>query len=221
MSTLTTVGFDHWVRVPATWGAYKRLLKARGERGQPRYTFVDGRLTIVTKSHTHEWIKLRIGGLIEDILVDLLIDFHPSGEVTLFKSSGSRAGNEADQSYYLTNIARIRRKKNLVMGRDPAPDLAVEVVISHPEDDALEAYRRFGVREVWVCKEAELEFLVLGADGQYVASPTSVLLPFLASVELAEWLFRDDFASEPQFRHAFRAWVAGTLGPRHHPESEN
>jgi Uma2 family endonuclease len=203
--------------VPATWGAYKRLLKARGERAQPRYTFVDGRLTIVTKGLTHEWTTSRIGWLIEEILVSLLIEFLPSREVTLFKSSGSRAGNEADESYYLTNINRVRRKKNLVMGRDPAPDLTVEVVVSHPEDDALEAYRRFGVREVWVCKEAELEFLVLGADGQYSASPTSALLPFLASAELAEWLFREDFASEAPLRHAFRAWVAGTLAPRHHP----
>jgi Uma2 family endonuclease len=217
MSTLTTVGFDHWVRVPATWGAYKRLLKARGERGQPKYTFVDGRLTIVMKIHIHGWTTSRIGGMIEEILVGLLIDFHASGGVTLFKSSGSRAGNEADQSYYLTNINRVRRKKNLVMGRDPAPDLAVEVVISHPEDDAVESDRRFGVREVWVCKEAELEFLVLGADGHYAASPTSVLLPFVASAELAEWLSRDDFASDTQFRHAFRGWVTETLAPRHHP----
>ena len=217
MSTLTTVGFDQWVRVPATWETYKRLLKLRGERGQPKYTFVDGRLTIVTKGLNHEWTTSRIGWLIEEILVSLLIDFLPSREVTLFKSSGSRAGNEADESYYLTNINRVRRKKNLVMGRDPAPDLAVEVVVSHPEDDALESYRRFGVREVWVCKEAELEFLVLGADGQYAASPTSALLPFLASAELADWLFREDFASEAPLRHAFRGWVVETLAPRYHP----
>ncbi|MCA1684377.1 MAG: Uma2 family endonuclease, partial [Planctomycetia bacterium] len=101
-------------------------------------------------------------------------------------------GTEPDTSYYLTHINHLRGKRKVVMGQDPPPDLVVEVVVSHPEGDALEAYRRFGVREVWVCKESGLEFLVLGADGQYAGSPVSACFPFLTSEELAPWVYRDD-----------------------------
>jgi Uma2 family endonuclease len=209
-----SAGFDHTVCLPATWETYKDLLEARGERSRPKYTFVDGRLTAVSPGQNHEEIKTRLGGLIEDILVGLLIDFHASGGVTLLSARGSRAGTEGDESYYLTHIKEVRGKKDLVMGEDPPPDLAVEVVFSHPEDDALEAYRRIGVREVWVCKGGELRFLTQGPEGHYVQSPASALLPFLSSQELSAWLFRRDFPNDARLRHEFRAWVAETLAPR-------
>jgi Uma2 family endonuclease len=218
MSTAPTIrGTDHWFQMPATWGAYTRLLRARGERSRPRYIFVDGRLTAVSPGHPHESLSARLAGLINEILVGLSIDGHASGQVTLKKSARSREGTEADASYYLTNIDRVMGKKHLVMGQDPPPDLVLEVVFSHPERDALEAYRRFGVREVWVCKESDLEFLVLGTEGQYVESPVSACLPFLSSEELSPWVYSDDLGSDTRRWKLFRAWVTETLAPRHHP----
>ncbi|MGE3819884.1 MAG: Uma2 family endonuclease [Isosphaeraceae bacterium] len=210
----TAIATDQWVHLPAPWGAYRRLLRARGENGRPRYVFMDGRLTIVSPGHRHESLKTRLTALIDEILVGLSIDFHASGEVTLLQSRRPRTGAEADATYYLTRIDEIRGKADLVMGEDPPPDLAVEVVVSHPEHDAIEAYRRFGVREVWVCRRTGLEFLTLGRDGRYQASSTSAVLPFLASEELEPWVFRDDPPSETQIRRAFRAWVQETLAPR-------
>jgi Uma2 family endonuclease len=208
-------GLDDWVRFPATWEIYTKLLDARGERGQPRYTYLDGRMTIVSPGVPHEWYKMRLSHFIYEILAGLSIDFFPTGAVTLLKAVESQEGTEADTSYYLTNIDRIRGKRKLVMGLDPPPDLTVEVVISHPEDDALEAYRRFGVREVWFCTESDLEFLILGADGQYAVSPVSACFPPLAVAELAPWVFREDQESELHLIKLFRAWVEQTLAPRH------
>jgi Uma2 family endonuclease len=207
---------DDWVQVPATWGVYLRLLQARGERPRPRYTFFNKRLTIVSPGPSHEARKKRVGVLIEDMFLLLKIRYQPYGSETLLKQERSRAGTEGDDCYYLNNIAAVRGKDRFVMGQDPPPDLAVEVVISHPEGDALDAYRTFGVREVWVCKRSEITFLVLGPDGQYAASPTSACLPFLTSEELTPWVFREDLPDEFSVRELFRAWVLETLAPRLH-----
>jgi len=206
---------DNWVKMPASWSDYIALSKTRGDRTRPRYTFIDGRLTVVSPGQPHEWIKTRLGWLIEEMFLALEIDFHATGSVTLLKSKNRKAGTEADESYYLSNIARVIGKKNLVMGEDPAPDLAIEVVVSHDEDDAIEAYRRFGVREVWVVKDGELTFLCLDNNARYIESPASQMIPDLTADELASWVFRQDLTGERKVRLGFRAWVEQTLVPRH------
>ena len=220
MATATIVGTDTCISIPATWELYLGLLEARGERNRPKYTFVDGRLTVVSPGMNHELVKKRLAMMIEDMLEILGIDFLPCGEVTLRKTLKSQAGTEADETYYLTNLERVDGKEKIVMGEDPPPDLAIEVVFWHGEHDALEAHRLIGVREVWVCKHGELAFLVLGKDGQYTESSRSSLLPFLESNELAEWLYRPNIVSGTKFKRLFRAWATETLVPRYRFEVE-
>lgn len=212
------LGTDQWVEMPATWKAYLSLLAARGEKGRPRYTYLDGRLTAVSPGVPHEFFKTRLGGWIEDILVGLNIPHVPLGSVTLLRSRKAKEGAEADETYYLTRLERIEGKRHLVMGEDPAPDLVVEVVVSHQEADSLEAYRRFGVREVWVVRATGVEFLALGEDQHYTPTPESKLLPFLSSEELNGWLFRPGMADSTRLRREFRTWIETTLVPRHRPE---
>lgn len=218
MSTALTrfnLGVDHWEQIPATPEDYQRLLDERGEKSRPKYTFVDGRLTIVSPGHSHESIKRRLANFIEDILMILDVDYHPAGSVTLFTGPGTRTGVEADETYYLTNLDRVVDVENLVMGVDPAPDLVVEVVVTHPEGDALKAYAIFGVREVWVVKNSGLVFLTLNAAGRYEPTSTSVVLPFLlGSDELTPWLFLQGSASAVPLRRRFQTWVTETLVPR-------
>ena len=220
MATVTRfdLGTDNWVQMPATWELYHGLCRARGDKGRPRYVFVDGIVTAVSPGTPHEILGERLSHMIVDVFEILDIDYLATGSVTLLNSAHDRTGAEADKTYYLANIAHVSRTERLVMGQDPPPDLAVEVVVSHPEHDALEAYRRFGVREVWVVKRSGLAFLALGDDGQYAPSPTSALLPFLTSDELEPWLFRADGAGDLAARREFRAWVEQTLAPRVRPE---
>ncbi len=209
-------GRDLWLQIPATWGSYLRLLRDRGERAIPKYTYYKGRLTIVSPGPSHEWIKSRLGGLIEDILVGLRIPFRPQGAVTLLKGVKTKTGTEGDECYYLTRFDLIRGKERLVMGQDPAPDLAVEVTATHPLGDTLNVYAGYQVREVCVCNRSEIVFMVLGADGRYAASATSACFPFLSADELTPWIYRDD-THEAEIRHQFRAWVIETLAPRRQP----
>ena len=213
----TSLDGDRWVEFPATWKIYTALCELSGDRRRPKYTYVNGRMMVVSPGHSHESYGVRLIELIHEIFVGLSIECHGAGSTTLKKTSKSRAGTEADATYYFNNIDLVQEKEHLVMGVDPAPDLVVEVVISHPEKNALEAYRRFKVREVWVCKQSSLEFLVLGADGRYAVSPVSFSFPFLSSDELAPWVYRDHRGSDTRVLKQFRAWVSETLAPRCRP----
>lgn len=212
--TRADLGADRWVEFPADWNTYTSLLDSRGERGRPRYLYLDGTMTVVSPGTRHEILKSRLGWMIADMLVGVGIDFCETGQVTMFDAAGRHTGAEADESYYLTHVERVARSRRLVMGVDPAPDLVVEVVVSHPETDALEAYRRFGVREVWVVRESGLEILVRDDAGRHAASPVSSLLPTVTADELDAWLFRQDPGGELPVRRQFRDWVEGTLVPR-------
>lgn len=205
---------DAWQQIPASWRAYRRLLGDRGERSRPKYTYVDRRLTIVSPGTPHEVLKKRVGGLIEAMCIALDIDFLAFGESTYLKFKKGRAGTEPDESYYFTNIDEMTGCERVVIGRDPAPDLVLEVVFSHPADDALEVYRRFGVREVWVCDRSKLVVHILGDDGHYTSSQASVCFPFLTSVELALWIYNDERAGETKLRRKFLEWVETTIRPR-------
>jgi Uma2 family endonuclease len=209
-------GGDRWKTVRVTWEEYLALVREELDRSRPKYTFVDGRLTIVSPSYSHDDLRVRLTWFVDEILLGLMIDGQPAGETTLLKEKGSRAGTEGDATYYLTNIDKIRGKTDFIMGDDPPPDLAIEIVWTHPVKDALEAYRRIGVREVWVCRKSKLEFLVLSPKRQYRVSRTSACLPFLRSDDLTPWVYREDLPSETQLRHLFRLWVTETLAPRYH-----
>ena len=223
MSTTTATHVrDPWQQVPATWGTYLRLVRDRGGRGRPKYTFCDGRLTIVSPGFDHESLKVIVGGLIDDVLVGLRIPHRGAGETRYLKKGGGRAGTEPDLSYYLSNLARLLGKKRLVIGEDPPPDLVVEIVATHPLGDSLEIYRRFRVPEVWVCASSGIDFLVLGPDGRYATSAASACLPFLSAAELSRWAYRLDLPDDSELRYQFRSWVTETLAPRRaqRPEPE-
>lgn len=208
---------DPWQQIPASWATYQRLLRDRGERGRPKYTYYRRRLTIVSPGAPHEKLKTRVGGLIEDVCVGLRIPFFAFGGTTYQKPENPKAGIEPDESYYLTRLELMRDKDRVVMGVDPAPDLVVEIVATHPLGDAIQVYRLFGVREVWVWKRSALEILVLGPDGRYAKSAASACLPFLQAEEIGRWAYRQDLPDESELRYQFRTWVTETLGPRHRP----
>ena len=81
------------------------------------------------------------------------LDIPASGRLDDVPAPVERGGVEGDQTYYFANAARVRGKKKIDLRRDPPPDLAIEVVVTHDADEAVEVYRRFRVPEVWVCDQ--------------------------------------------------------------------
>lgn len=195
------------------WGGYNSVLKLRGARNRLKVVYLDGRLTVMSPGYAHEPLKKLLGGFIEIALEGLGIRFIASGSTTL-RRRRRKGGVEGDETYYLKNLAELRGKSRIDLRVDAPPDLAVEVVVSHDADDAVEVYRRLGVPEVWIGSGEAMVFLALGEDGAYAPAAESRAIPGLTAPEVHSWIARDDFPDDFEWRRALRRWVAEELAPR-------
>ena len=101
------------------------------------------------KSRLHEQLAEFLGHLVMAVAAYLAIDCEPSGEAT-FRRRKKAAGLEGDRTFHFgANAERMRGLRNYDFDVDPPPDLAIEVEASHPADDAIAAWGRLGVPEVW------------------------------------------------------------------------
>jgi Uma2 family endonuclease len=196
-----------------SWKGYLTLLRLRGDRRMPQIVYLDGTVWLMSPAYPHEWLKVRLGLFVNEVVIGLDIPCIPSGSTT-FRRKAKHGGVEGDQSYYLTNRERVSGKKDLHLKTDPPPDLAIEAVQSHDADAAVEVYRRFKVPEVWVCDETELTILVLEAGGKYAASESSASFPFLRAAEISRWIHQPATGNETEWAKQLRAWVSKTLKPR-------
>ena len=197
------------------WDGYSTMLRLRGDRSTPKLIYLDGSLLLVSPSHIHESAEWRLGRLVEVILEEFAIPFHPAGSTT-FRLQSEQAGVEPDESYYLAHELSVRGSdsRDLVLGPDPPPDLVIEVIHTHGATKAIEAYRRFGVPEVWVWKKSVLLILRLNDEGKYSESAASLAFPFIKAVEIAHWIGRPDSGSLLYWLSEFRRWVREILIPR-------
>src|SRR5271157_3461732 len=201
------------------WKGYTTLLRIRGERSIPRMVYLDGNLALMSPSFTHEYLKERLGILITEVVVGLIIPCIPSGSTT-FRRRAKQGGLEGDQTYYLANLGRIRGKKKISLRVDPPPDLAIEVVISHEADDAVEVYRRFRVPEVWICDESQLTILLLQQNGRYVSAERSHAFSFLTASEIHSWVSRSQDSSDTAWIIDLRRWTAEVPAPRYQEQKK-
>ena len=195
------------------WRGYLTMLRLRGEKSTPRMIYLDGDLLLVSPSHSHEWLKERLGALVLVLIEELSVPCIFSGSTT-YRRRKKKGGFEPDQSYYLANHPRIKGKKDIHLRTDPPPDLAIEVVYSHGAERALEVSRRLGVPEVWVCDEAGLRLLTLGPNRRYGEVATSPSLPTLTPAEIFGWATRDSDDHDTAWIKELRAWVRDVLAPR-------
>jgi len=197
------------------WKGYSTLLKLRGERPVPRMVYLDRSVYLLSPSFPHEYLKERLGIFVMEVVVGLDVPCITPGSTT-FRRRSRRGGVEGDQTYYLANHARIRGKKTINLRRDPPPDLAVEAVVTHEADEAVEVYRRIRVPEVWVCDQSRLSILLLQADGRYAEVDRSGVFPMLTASEIHSWMTRDLYEDVTPWIKELRKWVVEVLLPRHH-----
>jgi Uma2 family endonuclease len=195
------------------WKGYSTLLKLRGERAIPRMIYLDGSLFLMSPSFSHEYLTERFGWLVLVLVEELDMPCVPSRSTTL-RRRAKRGGVEGDLSYYLANESRVRGKKQIDLRTDPPPDLAVEVVLTHGADAAVEVYRRVKVPEVWVY-DGELTILSLRPDGQYAGTARSVAFPILEASEINTWIQKPRTQSETSWVKELRRWVAAVIVPRY------
>ena len=205
--------------IPATYRAYAELLKARGDAPAPRYTYLRGRLTIVSPGLDHETTKMRMASMLDPVFLAMGIRFLSAGSVTLWGGTrprrGTCHGGEPDLAYYLRDIAAVKDKSRIVMGVDPPPHLVVEVAVSHDPSDTLEVFHKYRVPEVWVCRAGAVEFrrwAPRAGEGWDVLE-MSEAVPCLSADEMARWLY-DPEHDTGAFLRQYNAWVEQVVRPR-------
>lgn len=152
-----------------SWREFKVVEQLLSRPGV-RLSFLDGVLEIRRMpGEKHETIKERIGSLLDLYLLQMGIDYQPTGSMTLESPSGL-VKREADKSYKLGSNREF-------------PDLAVEVVVTSGGINKLEAYKRLQIPEVWFWENGALRMYSLGANG-YAEVDRSFVLPDLDIVLL-------------------------------------
>lgn len=189
-------------RIP--WQGYVSFLDAVGER-PIRVNYDDGVMEIMTISSEHEAAKKRIGGLVEDLAIELGIEIAPRGSTT-FRSARVRKGLEPDECYYIANERKIRAKKKIDLRRDPPPDLVIEIDISYHEVNRESMYAAIGVPELWRYDGKQLAFFQLKA-GAWVAIDSSIAFPGVRPGDLQRFLRMVPRRGEMAMRRAFREWI--------------
>ncbi|TAG98706.1 MAG: Uma2 family endonuclease [Oscillatoriales cyanobacterium] len=173
-----------------SWRDFK-LVEQLLSRPGVRLSFLDGVLEIRRMpGEKHETIKERIGSLLDLYLLQMGIDYQPTGSMTLESPSGL-VKREADKSYKLgANRER--------------PDLVVEVVVTSGGIDKLEAYKRLQIPEVWFWENGVLRLYSLGDDG-YMEVDRSFVLPDLDIVLLGRCInIENHLQAMREFRQAIQ-----------------
>lgn len=147
--------FDEPILIDSlTWREFKAAEQLIDRPGV-RLSFLDGVLEIRRMpGELHETVKERIGTLLDLYLLQLGIDYTPTGSMTLESEEGL-VKREADKSYkFAPNGAN--------------PDLAIEVVVTSGGIDKLKAYERLQVPEVWFWQNGEMAIYRLRVTEQMV-----------------------------------------------------
>ncbi|MEG4497317.1 Uma2 family endonuclease [Microcoleus sp. F10-C6] len=174
-----------------SWREFKVVEQLLSRPGV-RLSFLDGVLEIRRMpGEKHETVKERIGSLLDLYLLQMGIDYQPTGSMTLESPSGL-VKREADKSYRLGSNREF-------------PDLAVEVVVTSGGIDKLEAYKRLEIPEVWFWENGALRMYSLGADG-YAEVDRSFVLPDLDIVLLARCInIENHLQAMREFRQAIQS----------------
>ncbi|MEG4811725.1 Uma2 family endonuclease [Microcoleus sp. F8-D3] len=174
-----------------SWREFKVVEQLLSRPGV-RLSFLDGVLEIRRMpGEKHETVKERIGSLLDLYLLQMGIDYQPTGSMTLESPSGL-VKREADKSYRLGSNREF-------------PDLAVEVVVTSGGIDKLEAYKRLEIPEVWFGENGALRMYSLGADG-YAEVDRSFVLPDLDIVLLARCInIENHLQAMREFRQAIQS----------------
>lgn len=150
-----------------TWREFKAAEQLIDRPGV-RLSFLNGTLEIQRMpGEQHETVKERIGTLLDLYLLQVGIDYTPTGSMTLENEAGL-VKREADKSYKLG-------------ANRPRPDLAIEVVVTSGGINKLEVYKRLKISEVWFWEDGTLEIYRLrtAEDVFYEQIPSSEALPDL------------------------------------------
>jgi Uma2 family endonuclease len=200
---------SHLVLHDISWETYEHLLEIFAERSTPRMTYYQGTLELIVPLPEHERYSWTLGRLIVALSEELGLEIIGLKSST-WRSEPKKAGNEADECFYIQNEALMRGKLTIDLKNDPPPDLAVEMDLTSSSINKMAVYAELKVPEVWVWKKGKLIINILN-DTSYVGSETSLAFGSFPVKELAQFMHLDSEKGENARIREFREWVRSHL----------
>lgn len=210
MSTITPLRLplplqEHVYLPGVSYETYEALITEIQDRRRLRITYHNGRMEIMSPSQKHERGKTLIGRMIETLTEELNIPIFSVGSTT-FKDELRDCGLEPDECYYVQHESDVRGKK-IELGKDPPPDLVLEVDITTSVIDRFPIYAVLEFPEIWQFVGGDIVIHLLQANGQYVVTERSLALPMIPIKRLTEHLERASAIDETTWIRQFRQWV--------------
>lgn len=193
----------------ASWELYEQMLR-EFENQHIRLTYDQGRLVLMSPLPIHDRIKKLAGRLIETASSESGIRISSFGSAS-WKRKDLTKGLEADECYYVANEPAMRGKRDVDLLRDPPPDLAVEIDITHTPLDRVSIYGALGVSEIWRFDGERFEFVRRAAGGSYLPLKSSAAFPFMTPAILEQFI-EQAIDDEWGTIEAFRQWVRTASG---------
>jgi Uma2 family endonuclease len=189
------------------WQTYSRLLRAFAERPAIRITYDRGELEIMSPLLKHDDDGRVMGDLVFVLTEELGLPLKRGGSTTMRRRLKQR-GIEADECFWIANAHRMAGKRTLDLRRDPPPDLAIEVDVTHSLLDRLGIYAALKVPELWRLDGDRLTFYVLQPDASYATAEHSLAFPQVAPADFLRFLQQARRAGEENtVIRKFRSWI--------------
>lgn len=189
------------------WHAFKQIQSLLGERTRARFTYDNGVLEITMPLEGHERSARLIERFILILVVEMGMKMKTMGSTRLDREDLLKSA-EPDNGYYIQNYVLVAdREVNLNV--DPAPDLIVEVDITHTDINKNTLYARMGVPEFWRFNGRAWRILEL-VDGVYEERDRSPTFGIVEKTDLYQFLeaaFIDEVAAEIEFRQWVRQQI--------------
>jgi Uma2 family endonuclease len=182
------------------------MLRLFADRPGVRLTYDRGTLELVTLSHEHENQSYLLARLVDALTEELNLPVK-GGRSTTFRRRKKRRGLEPDNCWWIVSEPLVRGKIKIDLRRDPPPDLALEIDITHSSLNRMAIYAALQVPEVWRWDGQTLVCYLLGSDGQYTVGTVSKAIPGLTVADLAPFLALQGTMDENAIIRQFRAWV--------------
>jgi Uma2 family endonuclease len=187
-----------------TWPAFKQIQSLLSASTRARFTYDNGSLEITMPLEKHERSARLIELFIRVLVMELGLKMKTMGSTTLDREDLLKSA-EPDNGYYIQNYEKVADHE-INLDRDPAPDLIVEVDITHTDLNKNDLYASLGVPEFWRFNGKIWRVFTL-VDAQYVEVDRSPTFKLIAKQDLYDFLaaaLHDEIAAEIDFRQFVR-----------------
>jgi Uma2 family endonuclease len=188
-----------------SWNTYERLLMDLNDSCAPRLTYDRGTLEIMSSSSEHERYNRTIAQIVEELAVEMNLDFDGLGSTT-FRREDLDRGFEPDSCFYIQNVTAIRSKKRIDLAVDPPPDLIIEIDITSTSLDRFSIFAAVGVVEVWRFDGNRLTINEL-KSGNYEERDTSVAFRGIPAAEITALIKDSETITRPEWVRRLRQWI--------------